>query len=295
MDLKNQVEGLLFASGKKLSVEFLAKTTDTDNLKLVNDALKELKSDYESRNSALMITDDEQGWKINVREKYLSLVRKIVSDAELSKTIMETLAVIAWKSPVLQSDIINIRTNKAYDHISELLDTGFITKEKHGRSYIIKVSNKFYEYFDVEGAEGIREVFAKIKEKPGQKKVNEFDNQPKKLGELDIVNTVPDNSVKKAENDLETEKIGKLEIYEQNEESDDDKSNDDQINLEEDDNDENIETKSSLEDKAKKIVDEMLNDDDENSKQKNPNNSDVYENYNHLEKDPYDENSDKEE
>ena len=205
---KNQVEALLFASGKKLEVGFIEELISSKNKEFVRGALRELKREYDERDSPLMILEEGSSWKISVREKYLPLVRKIVADTELSKTVMETLAIIAWKSPVLQSEIIHIRTNKAYDHINELLESGFITKEKHGRSFMLKVTNKFYEYFDVEGAEGIRDVFARIKEKPEQKKVDEFND------------AAPASTVKETEE--ENEKIGNLKVYDE-----DDKTNED--------------------------------------------------------------------
>jgi hypothetical protein len=59
------------------------------------------------------------------------------------------LAIIAWKSPVVQSEIVRIRSTKAYDHIEELLTKGFIMREKSGRSYLIKLTPKFFEYFDI--------------------------------------------------------------------------------------------------------------------------------------------------
>jgi DNA-binding PadR family transcriptional regulator len=82
----------------------------------------------------------------------------IVTETELSKTIMETLAVIAFKYPIKQSDLIKIRTNKAYDHLKELEGLGYISRQKHGRTNLIKLTDKFFEYFDLP-KEKLREVF----------------------------------------------------------------------------------------------------------------------------------------
>ena len=49
----------------------------------------------------------------------------------------------------MQSEIIKIRGNKSYDHLSQLKSDGLITSEKCGRSRMLKLSNKFFEYFDV--------------------------------------------------------------------------------------------------------------------------------------------------
>jgi chromosome segregation and condensation protein ScpB len=59
----------------------------------------------------------------------------------------------------LQSDVIKTRTNKAYDHIKELVDSGFLIKQKHGRSYMLKLSKKFFDYFDLKDKENIKERF----------------------------------------------------------------------------------------------------------------------------------------
>jgi segregation and condensation protein B len=162
VDYKNQIEALLFASGRFMDIDSLLSLTGVSGKDVLINNITKLKEEYEARGSPFMIVEEKNGWKLTVREPYLPLVRKIVSETELPKTILETLAVIAWKSPVLQSEVVDIRHNKAYDHISELQELGFIKKEQKGRSYLIKLTEKFYDYFDVEGTKDIREVFSRV-------------------------------------------------------------------------------------------------------------------------------------
>lgn len=163
-ELKKKIESLLFASGKKLEITEIAKLCRlSHNLELVEEVLNDLKKKYDSETSSLMLVNEGTAWKLTVREKYVSMVQKIVTQAELSKTIMETLAVIAYKAPVLQSDIIRIRTNKAYDHLRELENSGYITREKKGRTKLIKLTQKFFEYFDVP-PEKLKEKFRTVEE-----------------------------------------------------------------------------------------------------------------------------------
>ena len=96
-----------------------------------------------------MLIQEGNEWKLTVREPYLHLVRNIVIDTELSKTITETLAIIAFKYPISQADLIKIRSNKAYDHVKELQNMQFIEKVKNGRTFDIKLTTKFFEYFDL--------------------------------------------------------------------------------------------------------------------------------------------------
>jgi segregation and condensation protein B len=175
-DYKNKIEALMFASGRLMDIDTLLSLTGASGKQVLINNISRLKQEYEERNSPMMIVEEKDGWKLTVRESYLPLVRKIISETELPKTILETLAVIAWKAPVLQSEIIDIRHNKAYEHISELEELGFVRKEKQGRSFVLKLSEKFYEYFDVEGAKDIRQVFNKVVG-TDQMKVDDFEEE----------------------------------------------------------------------------------------------------------------------
>jgi segregation and condensation protein B len=163
-DLKKKVESILFAAGRAILLKELQSLLHINEPGLIKETIRELKEDYESKDSPLMILSEDEGWKLTVREGFLPLVRKINPHTELSKTIIETLAVIAWKQPALQSDVVKIRTNKAYDHIAELNRLGFIIKERHGRSFLVRVTQKFLDYFDLPDDKSIKEAFKDFKD-----------------------------------------------------------------------------------------------------------------------------------
>lgn len=162
-DLRKQLEAVLFASGRKMTVEELARLCRTTPAP-VQQQLQELKQEYENKDSSLLLIDEADGWKLTVREQYSPVVQKIVAETELTRTMIETLAVIAWKAPILQSSVIRIRTNKAYDHIAALEKSGFISREKHGRSKMIKLTERFFKYFDVKTPEEVKEKFKGLSE-----------------------------------------------------------------------------------------------------------------------------------
>lgn len=146
--LKKKLEALLFSSGRKMSIEELSRLSNAGTGD-IQKSLEELKKEYEDKDSSVMIIEEGDSWKLTVREQYLPMVQKIITETELSKTIMETLAVIAFKYPIRQSDLIKIRTNKAYDHLRELEEKKYISRQKHGRTNLIKLTQKFFEYFDL--------------------------------------------------------------------------------------------------------------------------------------------------
>ncbi len=194
---KSQVEALLFASGRAMSVDLLAQLSklSTD---VVRRACKALAKDLDDRQSALMIYEMDGGWKMTPREAYSPLVKAIVAEAELSRACLETLAVIAYKHPnAVQSAVIDARGSGAYDHIAELERLGFIAKVPFSRSYKLKLTEKFFTYFDVKGGEDeIKRVFAHIT--IPEPKAPEVEAQ-RTLGDLDVVAVDP----KKATHDVE--------------------------------------------------------------------------------------------
>ncbi len=148
-ELKRMVEAILFAAARKLELEEIAslcKRSPEDILAV----LAEWKTWLDTSDSPTMLLQDGTAWKLTVREKYVGVIKKVVTKTELPKGILETLAVVAYKVPVLQSKVVKVRTNKAYDHLAQLENSGFITREKQGRSKLIKLTPKFFEYFDID-------------------------------------------------------------------------------------------------------------------------------------------------
>ena len=85
-----------------------------------------------------------------MREDHGDIVNKMMP-LELNPGVIRTLSAIAIKSPILQSDLIELRGSSAYEHIAELLSRKLITKRRKGRSYMINTTPSFHEYFKLVG------------------------------------------------------------------------------------------------------------------------------------------------
>lgn len=187
-ELKKKIEALLFASGRLMSFEEIKKLCRVNDDDALKRALQDLKIDYDNRDSSLTLLNEDDLWKIATKDSYLSIVKKVVTETELSKTLMETLAVIAWKYPIKQSDLIAIRTNKAYDHLRELEEIGYISRQKFGRSKLIKLTDKFFSYFDLP-QDRIKEKFADFNQMADsisnkEKEIENTKEEHKKLAEF---------------------------------------------------------------------------------------------------------------
>ena len=234
-NLKYKLEALLFSSARSMKIDELANLTKASP-EDIREKLNELKKDIEERNSSITLIDEGNSFKLNVKSEHASIVHQVVTETELSKTLMETLAVIAWKAPILQSDVIRIRTNKAYEHIAELANLGFLTKERQGRSFILRHTQKFMDYFDLPDNQSVKGLFAEFKdlELIPQKQVEDFNknqeegvNVSDKLGSLDIIE---EPETFDSEDKLKVkESLGNLSVYNETEEE---QNNSQEVNVE---------------------------------------------------------------
>ena len=154
-----KIEAVLFAVGKEITSERIASLCSME-VKQVEEIMQVLSSHYSQMNNSLQIVKKENGWKLTVRDHYVPLVSSLVSNTELERPLMETLAVIAWRYPVVQSEVVKLRNAKAYDHMKQLEEMGFVAKEKHGRTFKVKLTKKFFEYFDLPSEEA-KQAFLK--------------------------------------------------------------------------------------------------------------------------------------
>ncbi len=147
--LKARIEAVLFITARAVSTDEISNILDVEK-EDIEEAMLDLIMDYSSREGALEI-DDEDGYIIQVKEDYIDIV-ELLCPVDLKPAVLRTLSVIALKEPIRQTDLKELRSN-AYEHIQELLEKGLIirTKDKNGRSYNIKTSPKFAEYFKLKG------------------------------------------------------------------------------------------------------------------------------------------------
>lgn len=148
-NLKSKVEAVLFVTAKAMQpieISEILKVPVED----VESALLDLMFDYSSRDGALEI-DDENGYILQVKAEHLDIVEKLCP-VDLKPAVVKTLTVIALKEPIRQTELKELRSN-AYEHIQELIEKGLIsrTKDKNGRSYNLKTTPKFAEYFKLKG------------------------------------------------------------------------------------------------------------------------------------------------
>ena len=149
IDLITRIEAVLYLKGRPITKKDLSEITNS-NINLINNAIKDLKNKYSDPKSAIEINESNNSFCLELKSSLNDFIEDLLP-SELKTSELRTLATIAIKKKILQSDLIILRGSGAYEHIKELLEKKFIVKrkQKDGRSYWLSLSEKFFQTFAV--------------------------------------------------------------------------------------------------------------------------------------------------
>lgn len=135
--IKNQIESLLFISGRALSA---AKITSLVKSKTeeVKKALDELYQDYQNKEGGIKLFENHGDWQLGTTPENSSLIANFLQEelsGELTRPQLETLTIIAYRGPLEKSEMEQIRGVNCGLILRNLLIRGLIevkeeTKEK---------------------------------------------------------------------------------------------------------------------------------------------------------------------
>ena len=149
LSLPARIEAILYLKGRSMTLGELAEISGVSR-DAVEMGLITLMADYAHRDTALEIRQEGQRYSLQLRDGLGELVQNLLP-VDLSTAALRTLATIALKKRILQSDLVELRGSGAYDHIKELLAQNFIERKRQseGRSYWLTLSEKFHRTFAI--------------------------------------------------------------------------------------------------------------------------------------------------
>jgi segregation and condensation protein B len=154
-DLKNIIESLLFVAEDPLTIDRLKNILAYEDTKEIRQAMQGLSDDYEARKGGFYLREVAGGFQIRTRPEYTQWIKRMIRPhpVRLSKAALETLAIIAYKQPLIRSDIEHIRGVDCGGIIRMLLARKLIRvlgrKEIPGRPLIYATTKHFLEVFDL--------------------------------------------------------------------------------------------------------------------------------------------------
>ncbi len=182
-DIKNIVESLLFVAEAPLSMEHFKNAIPEAETDQINQTIHTLKKEYELKNGGFLIHEVAGGFQFRTRPEYKEWIRRLLQPTppKLSKPVMETLAIIAYRQPILRSEVEHIRGVNSGNSLRILMERKLIRvlgrREVPGRPLVYATTKKFLETFDLKD----------LKDLPSLKEIDELETKSGNPQQQEIV------------------------------------------------------------------------------------------------------------
>jgi len=142
------VEAGLYVAGRPLDLKTLGSLVGSRSKRRVRSLVSVLMKEYGDRETALEVLElEDERFVLQLKAEYSSKVRRLALRPLLSKGPLRTLSYVAYRQPVVQARVIDVRGGHAYGHLKQLEDLGLIDRERSGRNTAIRTTEFFADYF----------------------------------------------------------------------------------------------------------------------------------------------------
>jgi segregation and condensation protein B len=142
------LEAGLYVAGRPLDLPTLGSIIRTRSKKRVKKLAQKLVEIYSNRDTAIEVLELEgERFVMQLKLEYTDKVRKLSTRPLLSAGPLKTLSYIAFRQPILQTQVIDVRGHHSYGHLKQLEDMELITREGAGRKKVIRTTQFFADFF----------------------------------------------------------------------------------------------------------------------------------------------------
>jgi segregation and condensation protein B len=142
------LEAALYVAGRPLNLNELCSVLNTRSKKKTKKYTKALMQEYSARSTSLEILElKDERYVLQLKPDFTPLVKKLVNRPLLSPGPLKTLSYIAYRQPISQKRVIEVRGQHAYGHVKLLRDMGLVAAERAGRSMTLRTTDYFADYF----------------------------------------------------------------------------------------------------------------------------------------------------
>ncbi|GAN33830.1 MAG: SMC-Scp complex subunit ScpB [Candidatus Brocadia sp. AMX2] len=153
-EIKPIVESLVFAAEEPITLRKLTDIIEGVDSVQIQEAITQLKNDYDMQGRAFQIEEIAGGYQLFTKPEYyewIAKLRKKTGETKLSQAALETLAIIAYKQPILRANLEAIRGVQSGQIIRLLMEKDLVKvvgrDESLGHPLLYGTTKKFLEYF----------------------------------------------------------------------------------------------------------------------------------------------------
>lgn len=152
-ELEGAIEAMLFATGDLISIGKIAECIEQDE-KTTKSIMLNLMDKYKEENRGFYIIQIDDSFQMCTNPNYYQYVQELLKNPQkrvLTQTLLETLAIVAYKQPITRIEIEDIRGVNANHAVNKLMEYNLIEEkgrlEAPGRPILFGTSQEFLKYF----------------------------------------------------------------------------------------------------------------------------------------------------
>lgn len=167
-NIKRALEALFFASAEPLSIKKLRQIIEikypVDN-KALTTLIAELQEEYTARDSAFHIDEIANGFILRTKAEFSPFIEQLIKQKKpsmLSQSLVETLAIIAYKQPITKAQIEEIRGVDCSHHIYQLIEKKLVQVngklDAPGRPSLYATTEEFLIHFGLKNLKELKKT-----------------------------------------------------------------------------------------------------------------------------------------
>jgi segregation and condensation protein B len=152
-EIKPIIESLLFVSESPLKLETLIEILPELNKEVILEGIRQIKAEYDGDSKGMELVEVAGGYQFRTKLKWAEWIQRLKKSKaiRLSRSALETLAIVAYRQPVIRPTIEEIRGVDSGWVLRTLLEKGLIKmmgrKELPGRPIVYGTTKTFLEIF----------------------------------------------------------------------------------------------------------------------------------------------------
>jgi len=165
---ERMLEAMLFASPESVPLERLAEALDCD-IPLTRNLLNRMSETYAKDKSGIQLSEVNGAYRLCTNPAYYPAVQRLLQRKarnEFSQSVLETLAIIAFKQPVTKGVIEGIRGVNSDYSVNKLVECGLVTEmgrlDAPGRPILFGTSEEFLLYYGLKNVQELLESMSHL-------------------------------------------------------------------------------------------------------------------------------------
>jgi segregation and condensation protein B len=196
-DVKPILESLFFISDSPIRLETLIEILPESNKEAILEGIRQIQAEYEDRSKGIELTEIAGGYQFRTKPSWAGWVNRLkrAKAVKLSQAALETLAIVAYRQPIIRPVIEEVRGVDSASVLHTLLEKGLIKmmgrKDLPGRPIVYGTTKTFLELFSLNTLSDLPNL-QEIQPPPTPEEIAPQERSPEEISKEEIVKTETD-------------------------------------------------------------------------------------------------------